>query len=62
MFSLSVIIFSVTATVPPNPEISESHPAQGGTDRTVIKYNVKHKPKMHVVAQNADEVRCTGGN
>lgn len=60
-FSLSVIIISVTAAASPNPERLESHPAQGGTERTAIKYNVKHKPEMYLVAQNADKVRCTGG-
>lgn len=61
-FFLSQLLLSVlTAAASPNPERLELHPAQGGTDRTAIKYNVKHKPKMYLVAQTADKVRCCGG-
>jgi len=58
---LSVIIINFTAAAPSNPERLELYPAQGGRYGTAIKYNVKHKSKMYLVAQNADKVRCTGG-
>lgn len=65
--SVSVIIIRVIITIsslpshPLNPERLELRPALGGIERTIIIYNVKHKPKMYLVAWNTDKLRCTGG-